>query len=70
MNAHGAVNTGAANAHEDADVPGCPSWVLVALTVSACFVVLELDQLLERSLILCGSVDRSSRHDAYVFEVM
>lgn len=64
------MNSRASNAHKDTNVPGCPSRVLVALTVSACFVVLELDQLLERSLILCGSVDRSSRHDAYVFEVM
>ena len=44
--------------------------MLVALTISACLVVLELDQLLERGLVLCRSVDRSSRHDAYVFELM
>ena len=44
--------------------------MLVALAVSACFVVLELDQLLERGLILCGSVDRSSRHDLCVVGLM
>jgi hypothetical protein len=64
------VDSRASNAHKDTDVPGCPSRVLVALTISACLVVLELDQLLERGLVLCRSVDRSSRHDAYVFELM
>jgi hypothetical protein len=62
------VNSRASNAHKDTDVPGRPSRVLIALTVSACFVVLEFDQLLERGLVLCGSVGRSSRHDACVFE--
>jgi hypothetical protein len=48
VDAHGPVDARAADAHEDADVPGCPSWVLVALAVSACLVGFELDQLLER----------------------
>jgi hypothetical protein len=48
VNTHGAVDTRAADAHENADVPGCPSGVLVALAVSACLVGFELDQLLER----------------------
>lgn len=66
MNTHRAVNSGAANAHEDADIPGCPSWVLVALTVSACLVGIELDQLLERGQVLRRAVDGSSRHGVYV----
>lgn len=35
MHAHAAVDARAADAYEDADVPGGPSWVLVALAVSA-----------------------------------
>jgi hypothetical protein len=60
------VDTGTANAHKDADVPGCPSRVLVALAVSACLVGFQLDQLLERGQVLRRAVDRSSRHDEYV----
>ena len=57
------MNTRAADADEDADVPGCPSRVLVALAVSACLVGLQLNQLLERGLVLRRAVDGSSRHD-------
>ena len=63
VNAHRTVNTRAADADKDADVPGCPSRVLVALAVSACLVGLQLDQLLERGLVLRRAVDGSSRHD-------
>lgn len=66
MNAHGAVNARAADADKDADVPGCPSRVLVALAVSTCLVGLQLDQLLERGLVLRRTVDGSSRHDVCV----
>jgi hypothetical protein len=63
------VDAGAADAHKDADVPGCPSRVLVALAVSACLVGFQLDQLLERGLVLRRAVDGSSRHDVCVFVV-
>jgi hypothetical protein len=60
------VDAGAADAHKDADVPGCPSRVLVALAVSACLVGFQLDQLLERGLVLRRAVNGSSRHDVCV----
>ena len=63
------MDAGAADAHKDADVPGCPSRVLVALAVSACLVGFQLDQLLERGLVLRRAVDGSSRHDVCVFVV-
>ena len=63
------MDAGAADAHKDADVPGCPSRVLVALAVSACLVGFQLDQLLERGLVLRRAVDGSSRHDVCVFDV-
>lgn len=61
------MDSRAADAHKDANVPGCPSWVLVALAVSACLVGIELDQLLERGQVLRRAVDGSSRHVLYVF---
>ena len=60
------MNARAADADKDADVPGCPSRVLVALAVSACLVGFQLDQLLERGLVLRRAVDWSSRHDVDV----
>lgn len=47
VRAHAAVDAGAADADEDADVPGGPAGVLVALAVGAAFVGLDFDELFE-----------------------
>jgi hypothetical protein len=52
VNTHRTVDAGATDAHKDTDVPRCPSWVLIALAIGACLVRFELDQLLERGLVL------------------
>jgi hypothetical protein len=72
VRAHAAVYAGAANAHEDTQVPASPSRVytcqhamsfadnlsrtLVALAVGTCFIALELDQIFEGCSILFGTI--------------
>lgn len=40
MGTHAPMNTGASDANEDSEVPGGPSWVLIALAVGTCLVVI------------------------------
>lgn len=69
MCSHSTVNTGTSDADEDAKIPAGPSRMLVFLAVCAALVAFELDQLLQRLLVLCRLVranDGSSGHLGWI----
>ena len=56
VRAEAAVEAGAADADEDADVPARPAGVLVAFAVRAGFVGFEFDKLFEGGAVLLAAV--------------